>query len=327
MLVWDKHDKESVEFVQVKAENPNQLWTPTFLCQRDKKRGETARTGTSVPERSLARDCCCEEASFRIVTSWELNSELQILKLVRSHRDRANDRPEFRVLLKQINEKIGDFRSKKGHGCDSWLERVLWEVESQEKLEQVNCLGLLKVMERMGLPLATDSAEIVYNALLTVVKQAAEKPDTEREKKFLLASDIRDLVKKQAAPYPGLGPCETLENKLSDARLPETERQTAQDLRRAYLMAVRTRSYLETGGVPTYANAILHQLLRLRTERDSGQLTITDGVHFHALCLSRVNELMATLSSKSDNAQAELGAGCMYDITARCRHRFTRVNE
>ena len=179
----------------------------------------------------------------------------------------------------------------------------------------------------MGLPIATDSAGIVYSDLLTLVKEAAEKPDTEREKKFLTATEVRAFVRKQAAPFPGLGPNNTLMQKLSDAKLPDTERETAQELRRAYLMAVRTRSYLETGGTPAYTSAILHQLLRLRTERDSGQLPAMDGVHFHALCVQRVNDVMAASTSNKDAAPVELGAGCMYDITARCRHRFTRVNE
>ena len=327
VLIRQKSGVDTVEFVQVKSETHNQLWTPSLLCQRDKKKGEPEKSGTSIPERSLARDCSQEKAIFRLVTSWELHSDLRFLKLPRDHKDRAVDTEVFKDLFKQVDEKTGNFHSVKGDGCNSWLSRLLWEVFSQQSLEKLNCLNLIKVLEKMDMPVAADSAEIVYNALLTLVKEAAERPDTEREKKFLLASDVRAFIKKQAQPFPGLGPNEVLERKLSDAKLPSTELETAQDLRRAYLMAVRTRSFLETGGTPTYAGAILHQLLSLRTERDSGQIPNMDGINFHALCLKRVNEVMASPISNTDATPLELGAGCMYDITARCRHRFTRVNE
>lgn len=326
VLIWNNSGQESVEFVQVKAENPNQLWTPALLCRRDKKKGETEKSGSSIPERSLAKDCCHEDVFFRLVTSWEINSELEILKLKREHRDRGLETLKFSELLKLVQEKIGNYQSAKGNKCNSWLQRVLWEIDSQQNLEKINCFNLLKVLEQMGSPIATDSAINVYNDLLALVKQAAEKLDTEREKKFLKAGEIRTFIKKRAAPFPGLGPNETLEKKLSDARLPDADRATAQELRRAYIMAIRTRSYLETGGTPTYTTAILHKLLNLRTERDSGQLPAMDDVHFHAMCLQRVNDVMAAPASNTDTTPAELGAGCMYDITARCRHRFTQVN-
>lgn len=142
VLVWDKAGEELFEFVQVKAENHDQLWTTALLCQRDKKK----------------------------------------------------DKPD---------------------------------------------------------------------ALLALVKDAAQRPDSKREKKFLKVQEIRAFIREQAEPFPGLGPSERLNGKLSIAGLPETERETAQELRRAYLKAARTRSYLETGGTPPFANAVLYQLLRL----------------------------------------------------------------
>lgn len=324
VLVWDKAGEELFEFVQVKAENHDQLWTPALLCQRDKKKDEPEKAGTSIPERSLARDCCCEETCFRLVTSWEVRSELRILKLERGHKDRSSGTPEFTSLLTALRAKIGDHRSAKGHGCDSWLERVVWQVDSQSSLEQTNRLKLLEILEKVGLHIPTDSVGIVYGALLALVKDAAQQPDSKREKKFLKAKEIRAFIREQAEPFPGLGPSEKLNGKLSVAGLPETERETAQELRRAYLKAVRTRSYLETGGTPPFANAVLYQLLRLRTAHDSGEISALDGIGFHALCLKRVEETMKQCTTNSAAPPVELGAGCMYDIAARCQHRFTR---
>jgi hypothetical protein len=325
VLVWDKDGRELIEFVQVKAENLDQLWTPALLCQRDKKKGAPEKTGTSIPERSLSRDCCREDTCFRLVTSLDVRSELQLLKLKTSHRDRSPDTQQFKDLLNKINERIGEHKSPKGDGCESWLRRVFWEVESQQSLEKVNCLALLRALERMGVPVATDSVGVVYFALLALVKQAGEMLDSDREKKCLTADGVRAFVREQAAPYPGLRPSEKLEEKLSQGNLGATERETAQELRRNYLIAMRNRSYLETGSSPAFANAILHQLLRLRTDHDSGAIAPLGGIAFHALCLQRVDAVMTDPAINCDGEPVELGSGCMYDITARCRHRFTRV--
>lgn len=324
VLVWNIAEEESFEFVQVKAECHEQLWTPVLLCQRDKKKGEPEKPGTSIPERSLARDCCREKTSFRLVTSWEIRSELKILKLDRGHRDRASKTNEFQALLATLQDKLGDYSSAKGLGCSSWLERTMWQVDPQHTLPEINKLKLLRALERTGLHIPSDSVGIVYDALLALVKTAAEKPDSEREKKYLKAEEVRAFIRQAAEPFPGLGPSEKLKSKLLNAGLPETECETAQELRRAYLKAIRTRSYLETGGTPLFANAILYQLLRLRTAHDSGELPAMEGIKFHALCLSRVDETIKSGVSAPDSPPVELGAGCMYDIVARCQHRFTR---
>ena len=55
--------QNSVEYVQVKANTPDKLWSLTDLCARRK-----AKAGTSIFEISLARDAHTETSQFRIVT-------------------------------------------------------------------------------------------------------------------------------------------------------------------------------------------------------------------------------------------------------------------
>lgn len=325
VLVWTENKTELIEFVQVKSDSHDQLWTPSLLCQRDKKKEEPGKSGTSIPERSLARDCCAESTCFRLVTAWEISADLRILKLERDHRDRSVTSEDFKKLLEQIQSKIGDYRSAKGYGCDSWLQRTLWQVESKERLEGSNCLKLLKALNQLGITIHVEALEGTYAALLTLVKNAAQLPDTEREKKFLNALRVQEFLREAINPFPHLGPSKTLEAKLNAAGLPATESATAQELRRAYLQAIRTQSYLETNGQPAYANSILYQLLRLRTAHDSGTIEQMDGVRFHELCLEKVEETMSTVATLTDSTPLLMGAGCMYDITARCQHRFTRI--
>lgn len=325
VLVWSENGGDVIEFVQVKSDKPDQLWTPSLLCQREKKKDEFGKSGTSIPERSLARDCCAERTCFRLVTAWEISNELRILKLARDHTDRSVTCSAFRALSAEIKSKIGDYRSAKGDGCDSWLERMLWQVESQDPLESTNCLKLLKALNQIGISIQVEAISGIYAALLTLVKDAAQRPDSEREKKYLKAARVQDFLRDSINPFPNFGPSKTLEAKLEAAGLPSTESATAQELRRAYLKAVRTQSYLQTDGHPAYASSILYQLLRLRAAHDSGAITPMDGVRFHELCLSQVEETMRASLGSNDSTPISLSAGCMYDITARCQHRFTRL--
>jgi hypothetical protein len=325
VLVWSENGSELIEFVQVKSDKHDQLWTPSLLCQREKRKEESGKLGTSIPERSLSRDCCAETACFRLVTAWEVSNDLRILKLSREHADRSPTSSAFKELVAQIQPKIGEYKSTKGHGCDSWLERLLWQVEAQDPLEKTNCLKLIKALHQLGISIHIDAIGGIYAALLTLVKEAAQRPDSEREKKFLKADRVRDFLRENIDPFPHLGPSKTLDAKLIAAGLPATDSETAQELRRAYLKAIRTQSYLETDGHPAFANSILYQLLRLRAAHDSGVITPMDGVRFHEMCLARVEETMKGSLGANDSTPLSLGAGCMYDITARCQHRFTRL--
>jgi hypothetical protein len=60
------------EFVQVKAGEPNKLWSVADLCQRKK-----SKVNTSIFERSLGRDQHQEESRFRLVTLRPVVSELE----------------------------------------------------------------------------------------------------------------------------------------------------------------------------------------------------------------------------------------------------------
>jgi Cap4 dsDNA endonuclease len=62
------------EFVQVKAGEPDKLWSVADLCQRKKN-----KAGTSIFERSLGRDRHKEESRFRLVTLRPVVSDLEIL--------------------------------------------------------------------------------------------------------------------------------------------------------------------------------------------------------------------------------------------------------
>ena len=76
LLVWaqDNSDRRLAEYVQVKASEPDKLWSPADLCQRKK-----SSVGTSIFEVSLSRDKHREDSRFRLVTLRSITSALKIL--------------------------------------------------------------------------------------------------------------------------------------------------------------------------------------------------------------------------------------------------------
>src|SRR3954469_6978840 len=68
-LVWQTPNAEIIEFVQVKSNEMDQLWSVALLCQRQKMATSRSGVGTSILERSLANDRGREQCRFRIVTS------------------------------------------------------------------------------------------------------------------------------------------------------------------------------------------------------------------------------------------------------------------
>ena len=78
VLIWGNPPKQIVEFVQVKANDPNQYWTMAKVTEKDGQvrlraralgdGGELGEGLGAILEKSLAHDRCQEPVRFRIVT-------------------------------------------------------------------------------------------------------------------------------------------------------------------------------------------------------------------------------------------------------------------
>src|SRR5580658_5295552 len=90
------------EFIQVKGGQINRLWSVADLCARDK--GE----GSSILEKSLARDEHREESRFRIVTSRAIKNELKPLSFPPGAPGRQADNPGMVALLKALQKRCPD---------------------------------------------------------------------------------------------------------------------------------------------------------------------------------------------------------------------------
>jgi hypothetical protein len=128
------------EFVQVKAGEPDKLWSVSDLCAR-----KGGKNGSSIFEISLARDKHREESRFRIVTLRPVVSELQLLSFPYGAPGREAGGRAFVSLQSELDRRFPDLKSPKGNGSAYWIEHCLWEPRhSEETVRQHNLLRLAK---------------------------------------------------------------------------------------------------------------------------------------------------------------------------------------
>jgi hypothetical protein len=201
---------------------------------------------------------------------------------------------------------------------------MLWEVCSDHELDCDNKLRIQKFLEQLGFGHSVDLCDEAYSGLLLLVKKAAEHPWTEREKRKIRKDSLKARLRDVADPYPDVKTSERLAIKMQRAGLDETYIENAQTLARAFRHFFRKSQYIGTlnrGTVEAHMTKCLHDL---RLELDSGQIKDT-GLEFYSRCVAAVNSLAnSSIFINSDLGEAFF-AGCMYEITARCGHRFTKI--
>ena len=124
----DDADQNCAEYVQVKATEPNQLWTVATLCQRN-----DGKAGTSILERSLAHDAHQEQARFRILTLRQVSTDLKILTNPVGSVGREPGCEGLKALKEEIDKKHPDLVSPKGNDCTFWLDCCYWDERHDEE--------------------------------------------------------------------------------------------------------------------------------------------------------------------------------------------------
>ncbi|MDR5903590.1 dsDNA nuclease domain-containing protein [Halomonas icarae] len=319
-------DEESsgrvAEFIQVKAGEPDKLWSVADLCKRKK-----GKPGTSIFETSLARDRHLEKARFRIVTLRDVNSVIRLLTYQDNAPARHQDAAERKEIIKKIQQKCPGFKSEKGNGADYWVDHCLWEVRHSEKsVKQHNELRIIQISFRDNRPLLPEQAEKLLVELRQKAKTAGDaKWSSERHLKIFSRAELRqwwerrleEVVNGVSAPSGG-----KLRGKMEEAALPPDLVELAVDLRRRYAASFRTSRYMKADLGEELQGLVQAEVISLKAEYVAGNLNL-DAPGFHALCLSRLDEVNA--AHKLDNKDHSVFLkGCMYDISDRCMLRFVR---
>ncbi len=322
-LVWQFNGQSIAEFVQVKAEHLDQLWSVAKLCERAKSTRNPEGIGTSILEKSLARDRYAEQSRFRVVTCRQIDSDLAVLTRDHEHEHRSMSFIPFKNLADNVVSRVNGFKSKKENDTVFWLTNARWEVIADNDIVDLNQQRLAEALYSLGLPYDPETVRAVYMNICALAKDTAELGIEKWKEKRVSRDQLFGKLKTWIEPYPDKGKIERLEQKLSDAGLDEVCLNVAKDQQRFYLRKKRTTSYLNVEQAEDIEQQVLDVLHQLRSSLDSAKIDAT-GVEFHHRCLDEVNKLRASQHAGSPASASGYLAGCMYEITARCRHRFTR---
>lgn len=308
---------EVAEFVQVKAEQSDQLWSVSQLCQR-----KDSLSGTSILEKSLANDRCKEKCIFSIVTSRDIRSELKPLSLSAGEPSRLRTIP---ILAAKLIDKLPNCHSPNGHNVGWWADRATWRVlHGNEAVKNHNRYLLSKIAESSGIILFSDQIETVYGLLLhRIINASAADKNTCRDAGKLEREHLRLWIEERLKDNYDSGRISgstQLTDKLEAAGMDGIAISAATELRRLYRARTLEPSYLQLNHLRTWEDKVRATLNRLRASLDSGAIS-DSGVAFHDRSLQALVQLRTQLSA-DDPPPDEILQGCMYHITALCQHRF-----
>lgn len=327
-LIWQGQCGEEIEFVQVKSNELDQLWSVSKLCDREKK-DKSAKAGTSIFERSLANDRCSEPCRFRLVTCRPVQSDLYVLTLPHSSPDRATKQSDFDALSNDIQTRTNGFLSHNGNGPAYWLNRLLWDVRhSIENVTNANLDKLRRLVESQGGYLFSDQLDDLYATILTMVRSAsvADWGVDPSQKKFTNHA-VKDWFGKELArrmhSIPATGGT-ALKGKMEQAGILASEVESSLETRRHYLAERLRPQYLSLTEREHVEGEVAATLHALRAQLDAGEIA-DSGVAFHSKCITALQDLQRNLPTSRPVPLVFL-IGCMYSIADRCTHRFRRAS-
>lgn len=318
---------DAVEYIQVKANELDQLWTIALLCKRKKKKGQPATVGTSIYEKSLANDRVSEISRFRIVTCWPVNDELKLLTYPLSSPARTEE--EHKNLSQSIEDKANGFKSKKKNGSLYWVSNALWEIEhSTNSLEVQNIGQLHKYIEETGMYMTLDKVKQLYKQLLQLVQEAADTrwevdPQRKKVKRHSFILQLKEMVAEaQKSSLTRIG--KTMQEKMEKAALPLDYIMAAHEVRKSYRREMLQPQYLDVEEREWLESEVAANLHDLLVQLDTGDLPDV-GIEFYSICLNKLKEIQESPPITTKPSLSFL-QGYMYYITGRCSHRFRRAS-
>jgi hypothetical protein len=307
-----------VEYVQVKSNEPDTLWSIASLCSKG---------ADSVCTKSLTRDEHKEASRFRVVTLRDVNSELKLLTYPCYGPGREKTSEEFTALVASIKSKLPELRSVKGNSIDYWLEHCRWDVcHNQDIVRQGNIFRVIRIAAHLGAAILPEQAEAVEQDLRSWAYDAGRAfwiPDKakkiiNREELLTWWTQKLDAIASGGSNVSGV----KLREKMDEASLSDDQIRMALELRRDYAQMVRTPRYMSEREVPILQRRVKSELATLRAGQMASELP-DNGAIFHSLCLQKMDAIDQASPNLSGDQSAFL-KGCMYDIADRCLHRFIK---
>lgn len=289
-LVWKRSEFKEVEFVQVKAEHPDQLWSIAKLTERKKSKENPSGAGSSILEKNLSWDRYKETSIFKIVTCRQVNKELSLLTHSIDHPLRSDGGEDVESVKKQIEEKLSGFKSKKGNDTDFWVLNTVWSIYDEQHIQALNKRKLSEVLFNVGFQSDPERDNEIYDAIRALAKKRAELGVERWKEKAINRTELLSFIKNIAEPYPDKTKSQKLEEKILGAGLDDTCLGVAKDQQRFYLTKKRSSEYFTADESEEVDMRVLSTLHRLRSSLDSGDIKEAP-VSFHNKCLQEVEKV------------------------------------
>lgn len=315
----DDAEKHCAEYVQVKATEPNQLWTVATLCE--------GKAGTSILERSLAHDAHREQARFRILTLRQVSTELKILTNPIGSVGREPGCEGLKALKERIDKKHPGLASPKGNDCTFWLDCCYWDERHNEKsIRDQNRLRAFQISSAQSNALLPDAINSLLDDMRAWVKEAgAAKWKPDRDKKIITRDQLIAWWDNRVLELTSAGGASggKLIRKMKTANLPQDIIGLAVELRRRYASRLRIPRYAEDHNTEELLNRVQAEVISLRSRYTSGQIEV-DPPTFHSMCLDQMDAINRERAAGEPD-QSSFLKGCLYEIADRCLLRFDKI--
>jgi hypothetical protein len=305
----------TVEFVQVKSNELDQMWSIALICDGGTK---------SIVARSLAQHRCHEPCCFRVVTRIGVMAELRVLQLGREHKDRCVANAVVRTLHEEVEKRLDGCHSDGGWSPSAWVGNTLWDVaESEDAIRASNLLQLDEWLDDIGETLFFDQRGELYNRVLASVVKASALKKEHADKKKLLREPYRSWVLSEVHRVKGQAPSKggkILTGKMQSALIDGSAIQNALTLRLAYRRRTLSPKYQQEDDFKDAEMELTAVLQSLLARLDAGLIDM-NGTAFHANCLTAAEGV----KEQFPKVGLSFLHGSMYTMTDRCRHRFVPV--
>jgi hypothetical protein len=305
VIINKKETPVNVELIQVKSNALDSRWSVAQMIDLE------------VLQKSLQRGRCSEDVSYQVITAYDVNDELSVMKEQLLSTNRTTEKID--KIVSAVNAKKKDIlTNEKGHDVQYWVNNCLWAKwpESIEALRNENVVFLEKYLyESRGITLPIDQKDELYQKLLALVQKASSETKEIFDKEKITAwLDLQIL--NFSAPTQG---SEKLIEKLAPISIDDTLIEVAKEFRWKYTLESLNHTFFSVSAITKFKEEAqcLLQSLKLKFDDDNKPL---NSVTFHKHCIEQIDKLAET--HKIDIAIAR---GCMYDITNRCMHRFIKA--
>lgn len=335
LLIWLDNGCEVVEFVQVKGALFDQLWSVAKLCERRQPSSSNGsnraaiESSLSIIEKLIANDRFFQFSRFRIVTRQRVNSQLACLVEMLGSPARISYQEELSSLQEELQRKLPNLRSPKGNGVDYFVANVKWDVEYDiDAIERRNHLEINVIAESRGLTLLSSQISYIYEKLLSKVQNAASmdwRANVPGKKITRIQFELWfNTIVEEAKSAIISSEIAIIEKKIEHANLPHDYIGPAVDALEAYRTERLTPRYYDSSGRQSIDREVYAELHELLAQFDAGCLGESNA-NFLVQCQDKLRELRDNLPYDPKPSKAYM-YGCMYFITGRCEHRFSRVD-